>query len=51
MSPRPDVSEERKTQIIDAATTVFAKFGFGKTRMDDIAQEFRFEQGGTVSVF
>jgi AcrR family transcriptional regulator len=39
MSPRPDVSEERKSQIIDAAMTVFARLGFHEARMDDIAQE------------
>jgi AcrR family transcriptional regulator len=37
--PRPDVSEERKSQILNAATTVFARLGFHETRMDDIAQE------------
>jgi AcrR family transcriptional regulator len=39
MSPKPDVSEQRRAQIIEAATTVFAKFGFSKARMDDIAEE------------
>jgi AcrR family transcriptional regulator len=37
MSPRPDVSEERNNQILEAATAVFARAGFQQTRMDDIA--------------
>ncbi len=39
MSPRPDVSEERKQQIIQAATAVFARQGFHEARMEDIARE------------
>ncbi|WP_165423004.1 TetR/AcrR family transcriptional regulator [Ktedonosporobacter rubrisoli] len=39
MSPRPDVSEERKSQILQAATAVFARLGFHQARMDDIAQQ------------
>lgn len=38
MSPKPDVTEERTAQILDAATEVFVKKGLGKTRMDDIAK-------------
>lgn len=34
--PKPDVSEERKNQIIAAATAVFAEKGFYEARMDDI---------------
>ena len=45
MSPRPDVSEERKQQIIDAAITAFARNGFHKTRMDDIAEESKISKG------
>ncbi|HEY7341367.1 MAG TPA: TetR/AcrR family transcriptional regulator [Ktedonobacterales bacterium] len=37
--PRPDVSEERIQQIIEAAVTVFAREGFAQARMDDIAKE------------
>lgn len=37
MSPRPDVSEERKNQILEAALAVFARLGFHESRMDDIA--------------
>lgn len=45
MSPRPDVSEERKKQILDAAITVFAKLGFHKARMDDIVKESGLSKG------
>ncbi len=38
MTPRPDRSEERKQQILDAATKVFAEKGFHDARMEDIAQ-------------
>ena len=39
MSPRPDVSEERKNQILEAALAVFARLGFHESRMDDIASQ------------
>jgi AcrR family transcriptional regulator len=39
MSPRPDVSEERKNQIMEAALAVFARLGFHESRMDDIASQ------------
>lgn len=45
MSPRPDVSEERKNQILEAALTVFARLGFQQTRMDDIAEQVGFSKG------
>jgi len=45
MSPRPDVSEERKNQILDAAGKVFARLGFQKTRMDDIVEESGLSKG------
>jgi TetR/AcrR family transcriptional regulator len=45
MSPRPDVSKERKNQILDAATEVFSKKGFQKARMDDIAEEAKLGKG------
>jgi len=37
MSPRADVSEERKHQILNAAEEVFTQKGFDEARMDDIA--------------
>lgn len=51
MSPRPDVSEERKNQILDAATTVFARSGFSKARMDDIASESNLSKGALYWYF
>jgi AcrR family transcriptional regulator len=45
MSPRPDVSEERKDQILDAATDVFAEKGFNDARMDDIVEESGLSKG------
>ncbi len=39
MSPRPDVSEERKQQILEAAIAVFARLGFRAARMDDVAEQ------------
>lgn len=45
MSPRPDVSEERKAQIINAAEEVFSQKGFSNARMDDIAEETGLSKG------
>ena len=45
MSPKPDVSEERKEQITEAATKIFAEQGFDKARMDDIAAEADLSKG------
>jgi AcrR family transcriptional regulator len=45
MSPRPDVSEERKNQILDAATQVFMRKGFDQARMDDIVEETGLSKG------
>ncbi len=45
MSPRPDVSEERKTQIMDAAEQVFTHKGLDEARMDDIAEETGLSKG------
>jgi AcrR family transcriptional regulator len=45
MSPRPDVSDERKTQILDAAEHVFTKKGFDLARMDDIAGQTGLSKG------
>ena len=43
--PRPDVSEERRGQILDAAMQVFARLGFHSARMDDIATEAGLSKG------
>ena len=45
MSPRPDVSDERKSQILNAAEQVFTQKGFDRTRMDDIAGETGLSKG------
>ena len=45
MSPRPNVTDERKTQIINAAEGVFTKKGFDEARMDDIAEETGLSKG------
>jgi len=45
MSPRPNVSEERKSQIIIAAENVFAEKGFDQARMDDIAEKTGLSKG------
>jgi len=45
MSPRPDVSEERKDQIVKAAEQVFTQKGFSDARMDDIAGETGLSKG------
>ena len=37
--PRPDVSAERKPQILQAAMTIFSRKGYASARMDEIAEE------------
>ena len=51
MAPRPDVSEERKTQILTAATKVFTKHGFAAARMDDIVAESGLSKGALYWYF
>lgn len=51
MSPRPDVSVERKNQILDAAALVFARSGFSRSRMDDIAAEAGLSKGALYWYF
>ncbi len=45
MSPRPNVSDERKAQILNAAEGVFTKRGFDEARMDDIAEKTGLSKG------
>jgi AcrR family transcriptional regulator len=45
MSPRPDVSDERKNQIMNAAEQVFTKKGIDAARMDDIASQSGLSKG------
>jgi AcrR family transcriptional regulator len=51
MSPRNDVSAERKAQILDAAKISFAERGFSKTRMADIAQRSGLSKGALYLYF
>jgi AcrR family transcriptional regulator len=46
MSPKPDVSAERKAQILAAASRVFLKKGFDAARMEEIATESGLSIGG-----
>lgn len=45
MSPRPNVSAERKSQIVSAAVEVFTEKGFDEARMDDIALKTGLSKG------
>jgi AcrR family transcriptional regulator len=45
MAPRPDVSEKRRTEIVEAAAHVFSQKGFDGARMDDIVQETGLSKG------
>ena len=51
MPPRADVSEERKTQILDAAMDTFAQKGIHKTRMSDIAERSGLSKGSLYWYF
>lgn len=51
MSPKPDVSEERKNQILDAAMNIFARMGFHAARMDDVAEEAGLSKGALYWYF
>ncbi len=51
MSPRLDVSEERKDQIMNAAEGVFSQKGFNDARMDDIAEETGLSKGALYLYF
>ncbi len=48
---RPDVSEERRPQIVDAAIRVFTSKGFRKATMPDIAAEAGLSVGGVYWYF
>lgn len=51
MAPRPDVSEDRRNQILDTAENVFAKHGFDEARMDDIAERSGLSKGAVYWYF
>jgi len=51
MSPRPDVTEARKGQILQAAITVFSRLGLDQARMDDIVAEAGLSKGAIYWYF
>ena len=51
MSPKPDVSTERKQQIFEAAVTCFGRSGYHLTTMDDIAAEAGLSKGSLYWYF
>lgn len=51
MVPRPDVSEERKAQILDTAEEVFASRGFDGANMDLIAERSGLSKGAVYWYF
>jgi AcrR family transcriptional regulator len=51
MTPRPDVSAERKDQILNTAEDVFAERGFDEARMDDIAERSGLSKGAIYWYF
>ena len=44
--PKPDVSTERKAQILAAASNIFLKKGFDAARMEEIAASAGLSIGG-----
>ena len=51
MAGKPDLSEERKSQILDAAMETFSKRGFYKARMSDIAESSGLSKGSLYWYF
>jgi AcrR family transcriptional regulator len=51
MPPRPDVSAERRAQIIEAALACFMRKGFNNTTMDDIVTESGLSKGSLYWYF
>ena len=51
MSPKPDVSVERKQQIFEAAINCFGRQGYHLTKMDDIAAEAGLSKGSLYWYF
>jgi AcrR family transcriptional regulator len=51
MPPRPDVSVERRAQIIEAALACFMRKGFNNTTMDDIVAESGLSKGSLYWYF
>lgn len=51
MPPRPDVSAERRAQIIQAALACFTRKGYNNTTMDDIVTESGLSKGSLYWYF
>ena len=51
MSPRNDVSEVRKNQILEAAIKIFSEKGIHKARMSDIAEASGLSKGSLYWYF
>lgn len=51
MTPRSDVSEERKAQIYEAALACFSRKGYHQTTMDDIVAESGLSKGSLYWYF
>ena len=51
MTPRPDVSEEPRAQIIEAALACFTRLGYVNTTMDEIAAESGLSKGAVYWYF
>jgi len=51
VAPRPDVSDVRKQQILEAATVVFTRKGFYEARMEDIAAQTGLSKGSLYYYF
>jgi AcrR family transcriptional regulator len=49
--PTPDLSEVRRRAVLDAAVSVFARFGFRKTSMDDVARAAGVSRQGLYLIF
>ncbi len=49
--PRPDVSIERREQILAAAVSVFSRDGFAGARMEDIASAAKLSKGAIYLYF
>jgi AcrR family transcriptional regulator len=51
MPPRPDISAERRAQIIQAAMACFTRKGYNNTTMDDVAVESGLSKGALYWYF
>jgi AcrR family transcriptional regulator len=51
MTSKPDLSDERKSQILDAAMNTFSNLGFHKARMSDIAEASGLSKGSLYWYF